>query len=357
VKVVVGVDGGGTFTRAMCAALDGTVLGYAEAGGAHPGKNADAADNVRRAIGGALGEAERGAGDVAAIVAGIAGFNHPDVDARWADAFTDLPGLKGGVPRRHVNDAVVAHAGAFGAQRAGIVVIAGTGSIVFGVTPAGRHVRNYDFNHFGRSTARDLGYAAVYRILAGDWDPASDRPLVDAVLGAWRADDVPALCALAGQSHAENPQDVMRRFGALAPLVTRAALDGVPLGQRICDTVAGELEMAVRIVGACFANESGPPAPNNGGERRGGDSGSEVLVALVGSVVNSSYVAQALRHALAATPPATPELRYVVVPPAFSSVAGAVLMALNAAAIAVGAEASSPVRVNLARHAKAGAGE
>ena len=56
---VIGIDGGGTTTRAVCVGLDGVLLGYCEAGGANPNHNVDAPANVRQAIQQALNQANR----------------------------------------------------------------------------------------------------------------------------------------------------------------------------------------------------------------------------------------------------------------------------------------------------------
>lgn len=328
--VVIGIDGGGTHTRALCADLAGNVLGYAQTGGAHPGKNPDAQSNVHGAITAALARAGRAPGDVTALVAGIAGFDRPERDEEWAQTLTGVPGLGGS--RQHVNDAVVAHAGAFGTGP-GIIAISGTGSIVLGVTPGGRHVRNYDFQCYNRATARDLGYAAVFRILAGEAG-TEDRPLVDAVLAHWNVADPAGLCALAQTNHAQPAAEIMRGYGTLAPIVTRAAAQNVPLARGLCDALAAELALGVGVVGACFPD---PPAP--------------VPVALIGAVVRSAPVNESIRRSLQSGPPPG---RYRVVLPELGSAAGAVLMALERAGVAVHAdEASKNVRAALARYPEA----
>ena len=64
--VVIGVDGGGTSTRALCATLDGRVLARAEAGGSNPSHNHDTEGNVQTAIKLVLQHADRSPGDVVA---------------------------------------------------------------------------------------------------------------------------------------------------------------------------------------------------------------------------------------------------------------------------------------------------
>ena len=152
-RVVLGVDGGGTYTRAMIADIDGRVLAYAETGGSNPSHHPRAEENAREAIQQALAAAGCEPGEVEALVAGFAGLDGPE-DPDWADRFTAVPGLV--CPRLSVNDAVIAHAGAL-LSRAGIIAISGTGSIVFGVTPDGRQVLSLALkcrNRVGRKRPR-----------------------------------------------------------------------------------------------------------------------------------------------------------------------------------------------------------
>ena len=145
-KVVIGLDGGGTHTRALCCALNGEVLAYAQTGGSSPQHNApeEAERRVRHLIADVLQQAERAPADVMALTAGMAGLDAPK-DQEWAERFTALPGLAG--TRAHVNDAVIAHAGAL-QSHPGIIVICGTGSILYAVNEAGQAENNYRYLHY-----------------------------------------------------------------------------------------------------------------------------------------------------------------------------------------------------------------
>jgi glucosamine kinase len=90
--VVIGIDGGGSTTRALCVRLDGTALGYAEAGGANPKHNADAILNVQTAIHRALASASRSSEEVVSLVAGFAGLDQPS-DQEWAAKYTSIQGI------------------------------------------------------------------------------------------------------------------------------------------------------------------------------------------------------------------------------------------------------------------------
>lgn len=126
-KYVIGVDAGGTSTRAAAVGMDGEVLGRGTAGGANPNSHppTTAAARIADAIEAAIGS--RDPGQAAACVVGMAGAGKladPRVatifDAAWA-------GLRLGCEVLVVTDPEVAFASA-STDPDGTVVIAGTGS-------------------------------------------------------------------------------------------------------------------------------------------------------------------------------------------------------------------------------------
>ena len=299
--VVIGIEGGGTHTRALCCDLAGNVLAYARTGGSHPSHNADAATNVQTAIGEVVSAAGRSVEDVVGLVAGIAGFNVPQ-DQSWAEEFTDLPGLR--CARLHVNDAVVAHRGAFLAQP-GIIAIAGTGSMIFAITDSGRMLRNFDFNHYAPAAARFLAYDAVFRILAGDATDA-DSDFVTQVLTFWEVSDLGGLREHASGNAQRDERMVNRAHGNMAAIVTNAATGGVPLARAVCDTAVREFSVGIRLVGNFFASDTVP-------------------FVLIGSAARSPYMRDRLAEMLREQPGKT----YQLMEPALVPVAGAVLIALE----------------------------
>ena len=302
-RIVIGMDGGGTTTRAQAVDLTGRRLAWAQAGCASPAKSPDARENVRQAIRDVVAQAGRALPDVAALVAGLANIDTPE-DQVWAAEFTTLPGLA--CPRLHVNDAVVAHAGAL-ESRPGIIAIAGTGSIIYGVTETGRAVRGYDF-HYGPATqSRSLAYAVLHSLLAGDAGP-DDGELVAAVLDFWQVADLAGLREMGTRGFVAERLERNRRLGEMAPLVTAAASGGVPLACRECDRVAGMLCMGIRLVGGCFEGEALP-----------------IPVALIGGMIRSPYMQAAVARTLSESAGG----RYDIVEPAASSEAGAARMALE----------------------------
>ncbi|MCY9514631.1 hypothetical protein [Paenibacillus apiarius] len=49
-NIVIGIEGGGTKTRAMAARLNGSIIGYAETGCSNPNKDECARENVREVM-------------------------------------------------------------------------------------------------------------------------------------------------------------------------------------------------------------------------------------------------------------------------------------------------------------------
>lgn len=135
--LILGVDAGGTRTRAVLASLTGNVLGIGQGGPANSrtGSFEPAAAAVRAAVRQAL-DGHRGE-RVRAVCIGSAGLEHPGSEAEGRRLLGDAvdPDLV-----LLDTDAYIAWASAHAAG-AGIVVIAGTGSICLGVDAEGRRVR------------------------------------------------------------------------------------------------------------------------------------------------------------------------------------------------------------------------
>lgn len=141
-SLLVGVDGGGTKARAAVARTAATVLARAEGGAANAStySTAKVVRSVCEAIDGALAQCSASRGDLRCVVAGLAGAADPAVRAGIADALRDALGI-GSVSVE--TDARVALAGAHATdpEAAGILLIAGTGSIAYGRNGAGAEAR------------------------------------------------------------------------------------------------------------------------------------------------------------------------------------------------------------------------
>jgi N-acetylglucosamine kinase-like BadF-type ATPase len=133
---VLGIDAGGTKTVCLLADDTGRVLAEAHAGGAN--LQASGELEVEKVLHQVM-EETLGPRDIRpnAICLGIAGVDRPS-DARAVEGIMRRIGFKTRVVV--VNDALVALVAGAGEQ-AGVVIVAGTGSIAYGVDAAGRAAR------------------------------------------------------------------------------------------------------------------------------------------------------------------------------------------------------------------------
>jgi len=136
-KRVVGVDGGGTRTRAVV--LDGDrVLGEGASGPSNPLRVgiANGAAAIREAIDKACAAARIDRDDLVAAGIGLAGVRRKDIRARMRDVLIETLEIKN---IELMTDGDIALYGATDGAP-GIVVISGTGSICVGVNRQGKHV-------------------------------------------------------------------------------------------------------------------------------------------------------------------------------------------------------------------------
>jgi glucosamine kinase len=133
--LVLGVDGGGSKTRAMVADAEGEVLGEGLAGPSNPLRVgvSEAAGAIRDAADRACAEAGVRRVDIVAAEVGLAGVRRADIRERMRAAVVEL-GIK---TVEVVTDADIALYGATDGKP-GLVIIAGTGSICCGRNARGR---------------------------------------------------------------------------------------------------------------------------------------------------------------------------------------------------------------------------
>ncbi|MDX6529760.1 MAG: hypothetical protein QOH41_2050 [Blastocatellia bacterium] len=136
-KLVVGVDGGGTRTRAVV--LDGDrILGEGTSGPSNPLRVgiANGAAAIREAIDKACAAALIDRDDLVAAGVGLAGVRRKDIRTRMRDVLIETLGIKN---IELMTDGEIALYGATDGAP-GIVVISGTGSICVGANRQGKHV-------------------------------------------------------------------------------------------------------------------------------------------------------------------------------------------------------------------------
>ncbi|SER23963.1 glucosamine kinase [Gracilibacillus ureilyticus] len=299
--VVIGIDGGGTHTRVLIADLEGNKLSYTEKGASSIKKDLKAVENVHEAIREALSLASCEISNVKGITAGIAGLDSVE-DYKWADELVSIEGLN--CPKWIVNDAVIAQSGAF-LMEPGIVVVSGTGSIIFAINESGKEIRNFDFHQYAYSAARFLSYDVIFEILSGNINH-TDQHLVEAVLTYWNVKNINELRLLGLEGFIEDERERNRFFGRMGILVTEAANDGSDLAKRVCNRSIHQLVVGIEILGSCFSSDFVP-------------------VAYIGSVLASPYMKTVLTESLQQRSRKIYEVR----DPVLSAVSGAVLMALT----------------------------
>lgn len=238
-QIVVGIDSGGSTTRVACVDRHGQVIGHALGGAGSPEHSSTSEAEVRSTLSKALADADRSTSDVVALVAGMAGLN-VESDQRWAAEHTHLDGLT--EARTHVNDAIVAHVGAFVGEP-GVLVVAGTGSIMLGIDRDGRQHRNDQLHHYA-GAARYLGYAVVHRLLVGE---GNDDDLLPLALQHWKVANVDELRAAIEAPY--ETEAVKRSFGTFGPEVTRR-VSSSPLAYAAVAELARRTALGIRLVGA-----------------------------------------------------------------------------------------------------------
>jgi len=309
IKMIMGIDGGGTYTRVAITDTDGNLLSYVEyKGSATIKKDPNAIENVSIAIQEALKKAGCAPSQIMGLTAGVADIE-PESDLECGRKLTDIDGLN--CPKQHINDSIIANVGAL-LFKPGIISIGGTGTKTLGITESGQYVRNYDFNHYAPAAARMLSYDCVHKIIAGETDD-TDANLITAVFKHFDVNDVSALAKLGAKGFMGNYPANVKHFGDFAPMVTKAALRGSRIAKKICCKAAADIVTSIRLVGACF--ESGT-----------------IPVALIGAVVNSEFIKAKLSKSLALE---DNNKNYLLVEPAVPPVLGAVIMAMQLCGIEV----------------------
>lgn len=319
---VIGIDGGGTHTRVACVGLDGTLLSSARGGGASPMHNDDAEENVRGTLARALSAADLAPSGAAALVAGMAGFNRAasPQGARHnhlVEGFFEVDGLA--CPRSVVNDAVVAHRGAL-SGRAGVVVVAGTGSMILAIDEQGEDVESGQLEHYA-GAARHLVHDVVQRVLIGE--SSSTDPLRTAAMVHFGADDVPGLREAVLQHSSTDRNDSKRSYGDFAPQVTALAEES-PLADAALRQLTDRTARGVRLLAPSVASD---PVP----------------VACTGSLASAPSFRSRLEQALDGGEPRRTEL----VPPRLDPLGGAVLLALESAGVTTDAGALATLESSL----------
>src|SRR5664279_2935768 len=277
-----GVDGGGTGCRARIEDAFGTVLGLGQSGPATTRLGiCKAWDSIRAAFSMAIAEAGLGPPDVSRVhaVVGIAGIRRKGIQEQFAALAHPFASL------RFISDGLIACLGAHNGNDGGIVIV-GTGSI--GIARIKGHdlcVGGYGFPISDEGSGADLGLRAIRLALRALDGRAEASQLTAEILGRFH-DDPFEVVAWMDRATATD-------YANFAPLVMRHADQGDPVGRRIVQAGAKQIDDLVRVL-----TERGAPR-----------------VALIGGLAN---VIEAWL---------TPDVRRCLSPPEGDAISGAIILA------------------------------
>jgi N-acetylglucosamine kinase-like BadF-type ATPase len=242
---VLGIDAGGTKTVCVLADEHGTIISDARG----PGANLHAAGEL--AVEKVLHEVmEEAIGDRSidnrpivpdAICLGIAGVDRDD-EAQLVRAIMRRIGYKSRI--LVVNDALIALvAGA--RDDPGILINAGTGSIVYGRNAAGEAARAGGWGHMigDEGSGYWIGREALAAVMRGADGRGPETALAEEILGHFGVADVSRLPRIVYDR--EMPR---MSVAALGPIVQAVASDGDAVATRVLERAAEELVLGARSV-------------------------------------------------------------------------------------------------------------
>ncbi len=241
--LVLGIDGGGTHTRAQLADTRGNVLGNGQAGASNPqaaGSFAAAQNEIALAVQRAFADARREQHIVASACFGISGVDRAEERAiltawgreRIAEhiAITNdgLTVLAAGTP-----------------ENWGVALIAGTGASAWGRAHDGRTARAGGWGYLigDEGSGANLGLSALRAATQAADGRGAETQLLALILDFWELREPMDLIARVYRSGLK-PAD----FARLAPLVLRAALAGDPVAERIAQDASASLADAIIAV-------------------------------------------------------------------------------------------------------------
>jgi glucosamine kinase len=332
--VFVGVDAGGTRTRAVCISGSGELLGQGQAGPANhtSGGWSQARSSISDAIACATSFLDADAPVVVnTTFIGSAGLEQTGDEVEGRRLLDDR------IRSRLVcldSDAYAAWAGAFRC-RPGIVVIAGTGSMCLGIDAEGQRVKvgGWGWRVGDEGSAYGIAIDAI-RAALQTVDGRNDadalwNALRSFVLGVPEAGDGGEAEVMAVRAWLYDPARFAAEIAAFAPRVDDAAAAGCVAAKAILERAGTELAVMVRSV----ARQLGHPT--------------RLPVALMGGVLRRSPGVAAAFHDALGLDDAT------VLEPAYEPEVGAALLAMHAARRPPDADVLARLDVVCAAHATA----
>lgn len=237
-KLFLGIDGGGTKTE--CAVGNEVeILGRFTAGTSKIQRvpRETATNSLKAAVQGALYAARVQPDEIAYSCVGIAGASQPEVIEFVGEVMTSL--VTGGL--KVVGDNVIAHEAAFHGK-AGVLVIAGTGSIAYGRNERGETARAGGWGSIisDEGSGYWIGKTAVAAAMRA-YDSGQTTALVDKIMKQWRIATREDIVRIANTNPPPN-------FAALFPEVLAAADKGDVIAKDILTRAGTELANIAKAV-------------------------------------------------------------------------------------------------------------
>lgn len=236
---VLGVDGGGTWTRCVVINLKGEVVSTGRAGPSNPitiGVE-DAVANVLEAVD--LAQKDAGVLEFNASVLGLAGiarsYLRDEIKSRLPEIYGDV---------MLVSDARSALAGATGCKP-GVVVIAGTGSIAYGMNKAGLEARagGWGWRLGDEGSGYTIGNNAVIAALRAYDGSGPSTILLEWIIDKLELSDVNDVI---DWTYSKDRQPM--HFAEFVPLVKKAELEGDRVAAEIMFDAGSELGRVTQAV-------------------------------------------------------------------------------------------------------------
>ncbi len=301
---ILGVDGGGTKTVALVADTQGRILGQGLGGPSnyHTVGAENAIGAIREAAQRAVEHARLKSPQIHVAVLGLAGAGRPG-DAMFMQVSLELARLAADIYVTH--DADIALAGAM-ACGPGVVVIAGTGAIAFGMSAAGKIQRVDGWGHIigDAGSAYDIARRALIAAFRAHDGRGPSTMLTNLLVKYFQTRSMEDIVGVI-YTHREKKQHI----ASAAPLVFEAADKGDSVSLGILRRAGQELGLSAWTVirGLGMADEP-------------------VNVACVGGIFRTPHPAlqEAFRYTVTAAAP-----KATIAPPRFPSAVGAVLLSLK----------------------------
>ena len=246
--LLVGVDGGGTRTRVLLTDGAGHKLARVEGEGSalRPGRESEAAEVIAPLIIAALEKANRVGERPAVCVVGVAGGGQERAAQALWSALTAL----------HIADDITVQADAINAlddafgDKAGILVVSGTGSAAFGRALDGRMERcgGWGPNIGDEGSGGWLGRRALGVITAAHDGREPETALLGAILTATECATIEAMIPWAANA-------TPAKFAALVPVIAQVASTGDLRANALISICVEELVLHVRTLAkSCFGD-------------------------------------------------------------------------------------------------------